>query len=123
MREWDYRDVAIHLDDLAEHEAQKARDSENLAMLVDRDDFELNFDYTNAVTDPDDPEVKAKREQRERLGIKPPPLPILRPVAHRKPEITAEMVTQYREAVAEYQPPQDKPNGGGLATLRNYLNS
>ncbi|MFE2994277.1 hypothetical protein ACFXG4_05005 [Nocardia sp. NPDC059246] len=80
-------------------------------MLVDRQDFELNFDYVSGTTDPDDPEVKRERAQRAKHGIKPPPLPILAPIAQRDPVITAELVERYQQAQQPYripEPPKSK---------------
>ncbi|MFI6368711.1 hypothetical protein ACIBG0_39020 [Nocardia sp. NPDC050630] len=105
-----YPDVAALIQDADDRDAQRARDSENLAMLVDREDFELNFDYVSGVTDPDDPEVVRERAMRKKHGIKPPQLPILAPVAQRAPEITAELVERYRAAQKPYQVPEpEKP--------------
>jgi hypothetical protein len=98
-------DCAALIEDLHERIAQEMRDSENLAMLVDRKDFDLTFDYVNAVHDPDDPEAKKAREERKQQGIKPPPMPIIRPVAHRRPEITAALV----EACVEREREANEP--------------
>lgn len=91
------------------------RDSENIARLVDRLDFAMTFDYVGAVTDPDDPEVKRDREARQKAGIKPPPRPILSPVALRAPEVTAELVERAREAHQQFELP--KPRKLGLRDL------
>ncbi|MFE7799005.1 hypothetical protein [Nocardia sp. NPDC057440] len=104
-----YPDVAALLEDAEARDAQQARDSENLAMLVDRCDFNLNFDYVSGVTDPDDPDVARERALRNKHGIKPPPMPILAPVAQRAPEITAELVERFRAAHEPYEIPNPKP--------------
>lgn len=83
-------------------------------MLVDRDDFGLNFDYSGAITDPEDPEVKADRAKLKRAGIKPPPQPLLRPVAQRDPGVTASMLEQLKVEAAKYSIPEEadkKPQG------------
>lgn len=81
---------------------QNAFDSENLAMLVDRDDFYLNSEYSQWITDPNDPQVKAERARRLKYGIKPPPVPVLRPVAMRQPELTIALGKRYASpALAE----------------------
>lgn len=59
---------------------------ENLALLVDRLDYWLTSEYGSWVTDPNDPEVKRKRQERKQAGVKPPPIPIITPVAKRPPE-------------------------------------
>lgn len=59
---------------------------ENLAMLIDRLDYWLTSEYSSWVTDPNDPEVKRARAERKRSGVKPPPVPLIPPVAHRPPQ-------------------------------------
>ena len=100
-----YPDVAALIEDAETRDAQQARDSENLAMLVDRSDFDVNFDYVSAVTDPDDPDVVRERAIRRKRGIKPPALPILAPVAQRDPAVTKELVERYRAAQKPYEIP------------------
>lgn len=104
-----YTDVAALIADAEARDTQSARDSENLAMLVDRTDFEVGFDYVSGVTDPDDPEIARERALRKKYGIKPPPVPIYPPIAHRDPEITAALSERYREAQKPYQLPEQKP--------------
>lgn len=86
---------------------QEARDSENLAMLVDRKDYWLNSEYRSWVTDPDDPEVKADRERRKK--IKPPPRPLLPPVAQRRPELVEALLQRYRAESEMYAPKPEVP--------------
>lgn len=88
---------------------QEARDSENLAMLVDRKDYWLNSEYRSWVTDPDDPTVKAERERRKREGIEPPPRPLLPPVAQRRPELVEALMQRYRAESERYEPKPKAP--------------
>ncbi|MCM6778028.1 hypothetical protein NDR87_30965 [Nocardia sp. CDC159] len=104
-----YPDIAALIEDAEARDAQAARDSENLAMLVDRSDFDLNFDYVTGTSDPDDPEIARERALRKKHGIKPPPLPILAPVAQRDPKVTAELIERYRAAQKPYEIPSEKP--------------
>lgn len=99
-----WRDVDALLARSTELDAQEARDSENLAMLLDRDDYWLNSEYAQWTTDPDDPEVKAARAQRKRSGIKPPPRPLLAPIALRPREIAEVRAKQYMDAIADRAP-------------------
>jgi type IV secretory pathway VirB10-like protein len=101
-----YPDVAALIEDADARDAQQAMDSENLARILDRLEFLNNFGYVSGITDPEDPAVKRERAERERHGIKPPPMPIIAPVALRPPEITEEMVERYREAQKPYQIPE-----------------
>ena len=114
------RDVAALIADANQREDQAARDSENLAMLVDRVSFEMTWGYVGDTTDPDDPEVKRDRALRAKYGIKPPPTPIVPPVAHRAPEITAEMVARYQAAQEPYRIPDTQPKSK-LAQLNAHF--
>lgn len=104
-----YTDIAALIEDAELHDAQAARDSENLAMLLDRTDFDVNFEYVSSTTDHDDPDVVRERALRRKHGIKPPPMPILAPVAQRAPEITSELIERYRAAQKPYQIPDNTP--------------
>lgn len=98
-----------------ELDAQAARDSENLAMLVDRDDYWLNSEYAQWITNPDDPEVKAERARRLKQGIKPPPRPLLEPVAQRPPDLANRMVEKYIAALKEQAPAKPAGKGGKIS--------
>lgn len=68
------------------HEALRSEwtpTDENIARLVDREDFWLGAEYSGWITDPTDPEVKRQRAERKRQGYKPSPVPIIPPVAVR----------------------------------------
>ena len=56
---------------------------ENIARLVDRDDFHLNGVYAGWTADPDTPDTGPRPT--------PPPIPVLDPVAVRPPEITEQI--------------------------------
>ncbi|MFC9786430.1 hypothetical protein [Rhodococcus sp. NPDC127528] len=103
-----WRDIAALLDDATEQDARAARDSENLAMLVDRHDYWLNSEYSTWTTDPDDPEVKAERARRKRAGLKPPPRPLLIPVACRTPEAVTRLLEQHIADIARSVNPTEK---------------
>lgn len=103
-----WQDCSILLEDLAEHVMQEQRDAENLAMLVDRYDYWLLFDYINAVTDPNDPQNQRERAERKRKRIKPPPIPALRAVALRRPDVEAQVTEMY----ARIQEQASRPRGG-----------
>ncbi|NIL77601.1 hypothetical protein [Rhodococcus sp. B10] len=94
---------------------QEARDSENLAMLVDRKDYWLTSEYRSWVTDPDDPEVKAERERFKK--VKPSPRPLIPPVAQRHPDITAALLQRHRDESAKYAPKAEQPTKPKLKDL------
>lgn len=100
-----WRDLVVLLDDGAAQDRQAADLAENVAMLVDRDDYWLGSEYTSWVTDPDDPQVKAQRAQRRRDRVPSPPRPLLPPVACRTPGEQARRVAAYLEDVTRYTTP------------------
>lgn len=76
----------------------------NIAELVDLMHFKVQADYTQWITDPDDPKVKAELADRKRRGIKPPPVPIVPPVAHRPDSVATDYVAAYQRLVEQYLP-------------------
>jgi hypothetical protein len=77
--------------------------AENVAKLVDVMTAWLNYEYANWTADPD--EVEEERRTRKRAKIKPPPAPLIRPVASR-PESLQDVLEQgYFEQAMQYQPP------------------
>ncbi|WP_072689266.1 hypothetical protein [Rhodococcus marinonascens] len=97
--------MAQLIEGVLDEDARATRDSENLAMLVDRDDYWLNSEYRQWTADPDDPQIKAERTRRKASGIKPPPRPLLAPVALRSPLVHSRMVEKYLADVAEHATP------------------
>lgn len=96
---------------------QEARDSENLAMMVDRKDYWLNSEYRSWVTDPDDPAVKAERERRKRDNVETPPRPILPPIAQRSQQLTELLQGRFREESEKYTPKAEAPKKPKLKDL------
>ena len=92
---------------------------ENIARLVDRDDFYLNSEWSRWTADPDDPDAKAEQDRRKALGIKPPPAPILRPVAARPLALQEVLVEQTRRRIERAEePPRKKISLRELRELR-----
>ncbi len=75
----------------------------NVAELVDLMSFQVNAEYQQWIVDPDDPEVKADREHRKKNNIKPPPMPLIPPVAFRPGSVAAEYRTAFADLVARYE--------------------
>lgn len=96
---------------------------ENLAQLIDLLDYWLSTEYAGWVTDPDDPEVKRRREERRRSGITPPPIPILPIVGHRPPgarsraQERADTIRKHFET----PPPLEAPDGSKISILNAAL--
>lgn len=74
----------------------------NIAYLVDLLSYKVHADYQQWITDPDDPAVKAAVEARRRAGIKPPPAPLVPPVAVRPRSVAAEHEAAYQQLVIDY---------------------
>ncbi|MCK2199199.1 hypothetical protein [Corynebacterium callunae] len=94
---------------------------ENLALLVDRLDYWLGTEYAGWVTDPTDPEVKKAREEQKRSGHKPPPVPLIPPVAQRPPKqakAASEQVQRLREF---YESPPAESGESKLNALDKLL--
>jgi hypothetical protein len=66
----------------------------NVAELVDLMSFWLQQEYARWTVDPNDPEVKRAKK------TKPPPIPLVAPVAHRPPSVAAEYEEQFAGLVA-----------------------
>ena len=77
--------------------------AENVAKLVDVMSAWLGYEYANWTADPD--EVEEERRMRKRAKIKPPPAPLIRPVASRPESLQDVLVQDYVEQAMRYQPP------------------
>lgn len=105
-----WQDLCALVHDALERDTQQHRDSENIAMLLDRDNFYLDAEYQQWITDPNDPKVKADHLARKQRGVTPPPKPMLYPVALRRPELAEIHMTRYREIAEHYaSPAADRP--------------
>lgn len=107
---------------LADKQSEWTHTDENLAMLIDRLDYWLTTEYAGWVTDPDDPEVKRARAERKRSGKKPPPVPIIPPIAKRPPE-KAKAVRELADQMRDYyeNPPVEKPGESKMNALDRLL--
>ncbi|QSE94200.1 hypothetical protein JWS13_39175 [Rhodococcus pseudokoreensis] len=112
-------DTLAYMRRAGELDAQRERDSENWAMLLDRIEYTLNSAYADRITDPDDPKVAAERARREMLGLKPPPMPLIRPVALRPPAIDEVRRQMYQEQVDLYKTPE--ANEDGTLSVAEYM--
>lgn len=76
---------------------------ENTALLLETITAQLDWGWADRTIDPDDPEVQA--EQKKRKGHKPPPHPILRPVALRPAKEADERFKSYVDELEKYLVP------------------
>lgn len=115
-------ELAVMIDHLLDAENGWSHTDENLAALVDALSYWLGSEYMGWVTDPDDPEVKAARAARKRNPVKPPPVPIIPPVAQRPPHAQAAALQRLRALREAYQPsPAPKPGESPIAALDALL--
>ena len=78
---------------------------ENTARLLEAQSYALEFEYADRTIDPDDPAVKAERAKNKRR--KPPPHPIVPPVAFRPKKYADERMAEYVEQISKYAPKSD----------------
>lgn len=76
------------------------RQDENQARLVDILSYWLNTEYAKWTTDPEE----AKALAQERSKVKPPPFPIIEPVADRPPAVHAAAMARYSKLLEQYRP-------------------
>jgi hypothetical protein len=77
---------------------------ENLARLVDLMTAWLNYEYANWTADPD--QVEEERLKRKRAKMRPPPFPLIQPVASRPASLHEELEEQYAEEAVQHQLPE-----------------
>ena len=65
-----------------------------------------DLEWARETTDPNDPQISRQRLEEKRRGIKPPPHPLIPPVAHRPPGIAQDRLNQYLAQLTERTGPQ-----------------
>lgn len=85
---------------------------ENTARLYEALNYWLELAWVDRTTDPEDPEVKRERAEAKRSGIKPPPHPMIPPVALRPPKIADERFQGYLDEVQQYQTRREEQRSG-----------
>jgi hypothetical protein len=78
---------------------------ENTARLLEIEAYKLELAWIDRTTDPDDREVKLERLAAERAGIKPPPHPMVPPIAMRPHEIGQQRLQEYLDEAASFRTP------------------
>lgn len=81
---------------------------ENTARLLDLTEHEVQTAWTDRITDPEDPEVMRERAEAKRKNHKPPPTPLILPVALRPEKIAEQRFMEYVEAAAKLVPQRVK---------------
>lgn len=77
----------------------------NMADLVDLMTYWLQSEYAKWTYDPEDPDNKRAEAERRRRRIKPPPIPLVRPVAHRPPSVAQSYEKAYAQLVEQFGAP------------------
>lgn len=80
---------------------------ENTARLLEIEAYKLELAWIDRTTDPDDREVRRARLEAERAGIKPPPHPMIPPIAMRPAELREQRLQEYLDSVAAHSPGSD----------------
>jgi hypothetical protein len=75
---------------------------ENHARLVDLAYHQAELEHLARTVDPDDPEIRRQRAEAKRRGVKPPPHPIVAPVAARPVRIAERMWAEYHAELEQY---------------------
>jgi len=104
------RDAALY-DLLSDGLSHWGPHEENTALLLEAQTYALDLIWADRTTDPDDPDVKRERAQAKKAGVKPPPHPLIPPVAHRPDSLAAQRLREYIEKVEKYRagpPPEVK---------------
>lgn len=96
------RGSALRRQELGDH-ADWGPHEENTARLLDVREYELELAWADRTFDPDDREAHRERLEAKRRGIKPPPHPIVPPVAYRPEKIAEKRLEQYIELVGQQQ--------------------
>lgn len=78
---------------------------ENTARLLEIETYKLELAWIDRTLDPNDKDVKRDRLAAERAGIKPPPHPMVPPVAMRPHAIGEQRLQEYLDAIAKFSMP------------------
>lgn len=89
-------------------EAEWGAHEENTARLLDLTEHQVQAQWTDRITDPDDAEVRRERLEAKRNGIKPPPTPLILPLALRPEKVAERRFNEYVEAAAKLIPKREK---------------
>lgn len=76
---------------------------ENTARLLEIESYKLQLAWADRIADPDDQDAKRARAQAKRAGIKPPPHPMVPPVAMRPHELSELRIQEYMDQVATFE--------------------
>ncbi|WP_410633378.1 hypothetical protein [Amycolatopsis sp. cmx-4-83] len=96
------RDAALY-DLLSDGLTHWGPHEENTALLLEAQAYKLELAWSDRITDPDDPKLKRERAQAKKAGIKPPPHPLIPPVAHRPDSLAEQRLREYIDAVECYR--------------------
>lgn len=88
---------------------------ENVARLVDLMTAWLNYEYQSWTADPD--EVEAQRRLKKRMGISPPPSPLIQPVASRPQSLHEKYLDEFAAVAADWMKPVA---AGGLVSTDEF---
>jgi hypothetical protein len=88
---------------ISDGESSWTATDENLALLLEIQSYQLELNWVDRITDPDDPEVK--RERALARKTRPPEHPLVPPVAVRPRRIAEQRYETYLEKLMQQQIP------------------
>lgn len=97
-------------------DAEWGPDEENRARQLEVQSYSLELDWAEHTTDPNDPEVIRARLEAKRRGERPPPRPIVPPVALRPADVAERRWQAYLEELRQHAPKPAKQ----LVTLAEF---
>lgn len=82
---------------------------ENTARLLEVETHRLELEWAKHTYDPEDPENRRAAAEAKRNGVKPPPKPIVPPVALRPRDLAEQRFQQYLDEItAHYEPRHER---------------
>lgn len=95
---------------------------ENTARLLEIEAYKLDLAWADRTVDPDDREVKLERLAAQRAGIKPPPHPMIPPIAMRPHEIREQRLQEYLKEAAAFRAPKREKLHVGTSEFDRLMN-
>jgi hypothetical protein len=80
---------------------------ENTARLLEAQAYRLELDWADRTVDPNDDETRRARAQAKRDGIKPPPHPMVPPVALRPPKLAEQAYEEFFARLEQHRTPAE----------------
>lgn len=97
---------------------------ENAALLLEWQAHAATVEWQRLTVDPDDPEVKAAREAAKAAGLKPPPVPLIVPMARRPWRQQQRRALEFGADVEVYAPAAEAADeASDASTIDSFLDT